>query len=70
MSSVILYHNVNCYISEEFFPQNMNHLCSSGSKFVPGSELNAQLLVELHINDKHSLKRNVKHVRTAGTNVA
>ena len=48
----------------------MNHLYTSGSKFVPGSELHAQLLVKLHINEKHSLKRNVKHVRTAGTNVA
>jgi hypothetical protein len=49
--------------------QNMNHLYSSGSKFVPSSELHAQLLVHLHIIDKHSLKRNVKHVRTAGTSV-
>jgi len=48
----------------------MNHLYSSESKFVLSSELHAQLLFQLHIKDKHSLKRNVKHVRTAGTNVA
>ena len=50
-------------------PQDMNHLYSSGPKFVPVSELHAHLLVQLHINDKHSLKINVKHVRTPGTNI-
>jgi hypothetical protein len=68
--AVVLKLDVFSTFQRSFFPQNMNHLCSSGSKFVPGSELHAQLLVQLHIKDKRSLKRNVKHVKTAGTNIA